>query len=123
MWTEKTNESESLVKCRKRRNVIKTGLLSLARDGAWGKPVYCPSGGRHQGGVSSVQALAENVGTRSPDVKGEPQAASHARGRVPKRGTGADQLVVVMKPGNAGGAKGLSDPAFGNESTRNGRSS
>jgi hypothetical protein len=37
--------------------------------------------------------------------KGEPQAAETARGRVPTRGTGADCPVVVMKPGNAGGAK------------------
>src|SRR3954454_10106023 len=34
------------------------------------------------------------------------QAAGTARGRVPKRGTGTDRLVVVVRPGNAGGAKG-----------------
>ena len=33
------------------------------------------------------------------------------RERVPMRDAGADQLVVVMKPGNAGGAKGLNRPA------------
>jgi hypothetical protein len=33
--------------------------------------------------------------------------------RVPKRGTGADGLVVAKKPGNAGGAKGPDDPAEG----------
>ena len=33
------------------------------------------------------------------------------RKRVPMRDAGADQLVVVMKPGNAGGAKGLNRPA------------
>jgi hypothetical protein len=27
------------------------------------------------------------------------------------RGAGADQLVVVVKPGNVGGAKGLNRPA------------
>jgi hypothetical protein len=31
--------------------------------------------------------------------------------RVPMRGEGADGLVVVMKPGNAGGAKGSGFPA------------
>src|SRR5215213_7465338 len=35
------------------------------------------------------------------------QAAGTARGRVPMRGTGTDQLVVAVMPGNAGGAKGL----------------
>ena len=37
--------------------------------------------------------------------KEEPQAASTVSGRVPMRGTGTERLVVVMKPGNAGGAK------------------
>jgi len=44
-----------------------------------------------------------------PDLEreGEPQAAEPARGRVPSRGKAAtDRPVVVMKPGNAGGAKG-----------------
>src|SRR5437016_13329585 len=31
-------------------------------------------------------------------------------GRVAVRGTGADRLVVAMKPGNAGGAKGTGRP-------------
>jgi hypothetical protein len=33
------------------------------------------------------------------------------RSRVPRQGTGADGSVVVMKPGNAGGAKGPDDLA------------
>ena len=32
--------------------------------------------------------------------------------RVPMRGTGADQLVVVMKSRNGDGAKGLDHPAL-----------
>ena len=35
------------------------------------------------------------------------QVADATRASVPRRRTGADQLVVVTKPGNAGGAKGL----------------
>ena len=42
--------------------------------------------------------------------EGGPQAAETARGRVPMRGTGTDRLVVAMKPGNAGGAKGAGHP-------------
>ena len=77
-----------------------------------GVPVYCLDGVRHEGGVSPVQALVWNVRTCRLDmpagwlVTGEPQAAGTVRGRVPVRGTGADRLVVVVKPGNAGGAKG-----------------
>src|SRR5215475_4921384 len=110
---EKTNVSESLMKCRKRMNVIKTGVQSLLRDEARGTPAYCPSGDRHRGGVSSAQALMRNEGTSSLDAQGSPSSGRPARGRVPMRGGGADKPVVVMKPGNAGGAKGLDDPADG----------
>src|SRR6266481_6219473 len=70
---EKTNESEPPMKCRKRRDVIETGLQLLARDQARGTPVSCPSGDRHEGGASSAQALVRNVGTYRLDVKGDPQ--------------------------------------------------
>jgi hypothetical protein len=39
------------------------------------------------------------------------------------RGTGADQLVVATKPGNAGRAKGLACTAEIDESTGDGRNS
>lgn len=55
--------SEPLTTCRKRRDVIETGLQLLARDAARGEPVDCPSGDRHEGGVSLAQALVRNVGT------------------------------------------------------------
>lgn len=55
--------SEPLPTCRKRRDVIETELQSLARDEARGKPADCPSGDRHQDGVSPAQALVRNVGT------------------------------------------------------------
>ena len=61
------------MKYRKRRNVIEIGFQSLTRDKVWGKPVYCPRGGRYEGGVSSVQALVWNLGTCRRDVKGEIQ--------------------------------------------------
>jgi hypothetical protein len=70
----KTNVSEPLATCRKRRDVIKTGLQSLARDQAREAPADCPSDDRHQGGVSPAQALVRNVGTSRLDGKGELQA-------------------------------------------------
>lgn len=69
----KTNESEPLMTCRKRRDAIETELQSLARDEARGEPVDCPSDGRHEGGVSPVQALVWNVGTSCLDAKGDLQ--------------------------------------------------
>jgi len=73
VWTGKANESEPLMTCRKRKNAVETGLRSLVRDEAWGTPVSCSGGGRHEGGASPVLALVRNVGTCCPDVKGEPQ--------------------------------------------------
>ena len=70
---EKTNVSEPLVTCRKRRDVIETRLQSLAWDEARGMPVDCPSGDRHKGGVSPAQALVRNVGTYRLDAKGDLQ--------------------------------------------------
>jgi hypothetical protein len=40
----------------------------------------------------------------------EPQAAETVRGSVAMRGAGADGLVVAVKPGNAGEAKGTGRP-------------
>jgi hypothetical protein len=69
----KTNVSEPLATCRKRRDVIGTGLQLLARDEARGMPADCPGGDRHKGGVSPAQALVRNVGTSCLDAKGELQ--------------------------------------------------
>lgn len=55
--------SEPPTICRKRINVIETGLQLLVRDEARGEPVDCPSGDRHEGGVSLAQASVWNVGT------------------------------------------------------------
>src|SRR4051794_20564606 len=94
-----------------RRNRGKT----RAPGQVWGAPADCPDGVRHVGGASLTWALARNVRTCHPDIvvgpvgwrrEGDLQAVNAVRGRVPSRGTGADRLVVVMKPGNAGGAKG-----------------
>jgi len=70
----KTNVSEPLATCRKRRDVIETGLQSLVRDQARGMPADCPSDDRHQGGVSPAQALVRNMGTSRLDAKEELQA-------------------------------------------------
>jgi hypothetical protein len=69
----KTNVSEPLTTCRKRRDVIGTRLQSLAWDEARGVPADCPSGDRHEGGVSPAQALVRNVGTYRLDAKGDLQ--------------------------------------------------
>jgi hypothetical protein len=67
------NASEPLLMCRKRWNVVETGLQLLARDQVRKIPVDCPSGDRHQDGMSPVQALVWNVGTCDLDAKGDLQ--------------------------------------------------
>ena len=69
----KTNGSEPLTTCRKRMNVIETGLLLLVRDRARAMPADGSGGDRHEDGVSPAQALVRNVGTWRLDAKGEIQ--------------------------------------------------
>ncbi len=71
----KTNASEPLTTCRKRRDVTETGLQSLARDQAQGVPADGLSGDRHEDGVSPAQAREWNVGTWRLDAKGDIQVA------------------------------------------------
>jgi len=71
----KTNASEPLGTCRKRRDAIETGLQLLVRDKARGMPADCSSGDRHKDGVSPAQALVRNVGTSRLDAKGDLQVA------------------------------------------------
>jgi hypothetical protein len=46
-------------------------------------------------------------------LRERPKREVPVRVRVPMRNAGADRLVVVSKPGNAGGAKGPNRPASG----------
>ena len=70
----KTNVSELLMKCRKRKDDVETGGSWLLRDRAREKRADCSGGVRHEGGVSMVLALVRNVGTCRLDGKGEIQA-------------------------------------------------
>ena len=73
MRTEKANVSEPSMRRRKRRNVIETRLQSLAWDAVRARPAYGSDDDRRNGGASSVQALAGNVGTCRHDAKGNAQ--------------------------------------------------
>jgi hypothetical protein len=112
--------SEPLMTCRKFPQWRRNRGMTWSPGQVWGEPADCPDGVRHIGGASLARALAWNVGTYRPGTaagpqgwrrEGDPQAGITVRGGVPSRGTGADRLVVVMKPGNAGGAKGPDLPA------------
>ena len=104
--TRKTSVSEPPLKCRKRRDVIESRLQSLVCDKVWELPVYCPNGDRHERWREPGLGFCAERGNLSPRCKGRTSSGRPTRGRVPMRGTGADRLVVVMRPCNGGGAKG-----------------
>jgi hypothetical protein len=78
---EETNASEPLMTCRnvlnRRRN--RDPDFYPASKG-WEAPADCPTGVRHEGGVTLRQASIRNTGTCRPDAKGETQAVSNREG-------------------------------------------
>ena len=122
--TEKANESEPLMKCRKRSDGIETGVQLLPREepGGYLFTALVVSGikvarARFRRWCGTWERLAPilSTGCWAGRREGEPQAAETVRGGVP-RGRRADRLVVAMRPGNAGGAKGTGCPgSFGDQ--------
>jgi hypothetical protein len=121
VWPKETNASEPLMTCRnvpyRRRN---RDLDVYPASKGWGKPADCPTGVRHEGGVTLGQALTRNTGTCRSDVKGETQAvnsrkgqstdAEHRGGNARSRDEGAvmapDRRGVVVRLYGADNPKG-----------------
>ena len=117
--TEKANASEPLLNCRKRSDGIETGVQLLPRDESGGYlstalavPGTEVARARFRRWCGTWERLAPigPVGCWTGRREGELQAAETVRSGVPMRGRRADRLVVAMKPGNAGGAKGTGRP-------------
>ncbi len=117
----KANASEPLMTCRKRSEDIKTEEESLPREEPGGNlsTAQVVSGMKVarvwprllSGTWEPAAPIAWPCGKCSGGAReGDPQAAATARGRVPTRSAGTDCLVVVVKPANAGGAKGAAYP-------------
>ena len=70
----KTNASEPLMTCRKRRDVHRNRAPVVGSGQTRGEPADCSSGNRHEDGVSTAKALVRNVGTLRLDAKRELQA-------------------------------------------------
>ena len=75
MTAGKTNASEPLLTCRKRRDVAETRLQLLAWDGARRVPADCPSGDRHEDGVRPARGSCVERGNLRFDAKGDLQVA------------------------------------------------
>lgn len=104
------------MKCRKRRNEVKTGEQSLIRDKAWGETCQeqspaALSGLRHKGGRKLWKAGVWNVGTRRLRCQERSRKLKNSEGeRIEARaGDGATRSSEEVL-GNEEGAKGL--PTF-----------
>ena len=103
----KANASEPLMTYRKEfLDVAETRSGLHSWDEAQRKPADWLGGNRYLGGAIPRTGSCAERGNLCPDAKGEPRSGETVRGTVPMRATGADGFVVVMKPSNAGGAKG-----------------
>src|SRR6266496_3330759 len=137
VWAKKVSVSKPLMTCRNNMGDIDTGRGVRVRD----EPGGCLLSGQVVSGMEVARAWSGlRCGRWEPVVprprtasgaasacgrlwKGAPRAAEPVRGGVPMRGTGADRLVVAMRPGNAGGAKGAGHPGlFGGQPRSRGRS-
>jgi hypothetical protein len=86
VWSREMSASKPLMRCRKRIDDAETGGVSLTRDKSGGCPDFGPDGIRHRGGMTRDWALARNVGTCRPDVKGEVQVGSPHEGESTEAG-------------------------------------
>ncbi len=103
------------MKCRKRRDDVKTGGESLTRDQSGGRPVYCPLGVRHRGSVSLIQAHGRNLGTCRLDVKGATQAETPQECEYRCEAQGRSNPYERRRRCNGAGAKGLRYPALSSD--------
>jgi hypothetical protein len=122
----KANESKPQMTCRNALDDIKNGYVMWTRDEpggclfigqvvsgmevarAW-PGLWC---GTWEPVVSRSRATSGAVLARGRIVEARTPSSGSARGRVAMRSTGADCLVVAVKPGNAGGAKGAGHPGL-----------
>ncbi len=116
-----TNESEPLMKRRKRRDDVKTGG-SRCSGTSTGDIRLLPVRRPALRWRESVTGSCVQPGNLSPRCQGRSPSGGPTRTRVPMRGTGADQLVVAMKRRNGRGCEGVELSGLWQGSTRKGRS-
>ena len=83
--------------CRKRIDDVETGEMSLPRDESGGWPDCCPDDIRHEGGVTLDWLLHGTWEPVAPMLREKLKWDAPMRARVPKRGTGTEQLAVGSK--------------------------
>ena len=113
MSAGKTNESEPLAKVSKAKGCHQNQALITGLGEVRGTTCLLPGRWPVQRRREPSTGSCAERGNLNSDAKGDLQVAD-PRGVEYRCGvSGADGLVVVMKPGNAGGAKGPGTPAQG----------
>lgn len=59
------------MRCRNRKDDVKTGFQALIREKSKRSSVYCLDGIRHRGGVTCMEAFMRNMGTCRLNAKGK----------------------------------------------------
>ena len=118
----KTNASEPLMTCRKDLRRHRNRVGCLARDEAQRKPVDWLGGVRHEGGVSTIQALVRNVGTCRPDAKGEVQVGGPDEDQSTDAGRRGGATRSSDEAGESRWSEGVALSCLERESTSDGRS-
>ena len=108
----KMSTSELSITHRDVENNVKIGLVPLPQDKSNGYLITELDGVRCGDSMILFLALVRNVRTCRSDVKGNAQVIDTTRVKVPMPSTGTEQLVVAMKPVNAGGVKELCHSDF-----------
>jgi hypothetical protein len=106
-----SNESEPSMTRRNPKNCRQNRGRLHSPGQACRVPDYRASGGRRLGGENLIQASVWNCGNQSFRCQGRSTSGRNHEARVPMRSTGTDRPVVVMKAGNAAGAKGSDQAA------------
>ena len=71
------NENELPMRCRNRKDDVKTKFQSLTWDKPKGRSAYCLGGIRHRGSMTYTEAFTWNMGTCRLNVKGKLKWPSH----------------------------------------------
>jgi hypothetical protein len=103
----KANGNKSLMTHRNSNQLLSKPRVRYSPGIKLGGCLICwPSGNRCLDGAIPMAGSCVERGNLRHDAKGDPEDGRPVEGRVPMQGAGADGFAVVMKPGNAGGAKG-----------------
>ena len=77
MTIQETNENESLMRCRNRKEDVKTRFQALIWDKSKGRSAYRLDGIRHKGGVTCMEAFIWNMGSCRLNAKGKLKWRTH----------------------------------------------